>query len=915
MSIDTSPSALLGRAGELERLAELVGGARNRRGAALVVRGEPGIGKTALLDEATRAAAGVRVVRADGFEAESAMPYAALQRLGTPFAALIRDLPGPQASALRIAAGLDAGPPPDRYLVGLGMLSLLAAAAEREPVVCVVDDAHLLDPESLEVLAFVARRLEAESVALLLGMRPEPRADVAAAGVPVLDLAGLDAPTAVALLNRSAADPVDPYLATRFAEETGGNPLALIDLALEFSAQQLTDHSLAVGPVPIGLRLESVYLRAVDALPTETRRWLDIAAAESTGDPTLIDGAARVLGVTVDAPGPAERAGLATVRDRVRFRHPLVRAAVYNAIPAGERRAVHAALGGVADAAGRHDLAVWHAAEATVGIDGEVADRLEAVADAAGGRGGTASRARLLARAAELSPAGPVRSGRLLAAAEAAASAGAAQLARELLDRLEGDALDPVSAGRVAQLRALIAIFVADRERILTGPSTMLRAAELFHGIVPALEQRALVWAFDLTLTVEWAIEGVTLPELGQRLAAGVDVAGGPLSIALRGLSAHILLPYEQAVPVMRDALDMLFELDEEALLEIGTFGVALSMALWDEQACVRLLERIAGAARSRGRLRDLDTVLWLLGLIELVRGDPAASGRYIDDVRELRHAIGYDAEQVVNGSYLAWAGAPVPQVEAIAEAVLGTGFAGAWTIAMMGLSVRAIADGHYRDAFERLRPMIERPFLQVTYQQMPEYIEAGVRSGRADDVRASHARLAEFAAHSGTPWIRGLAARGSALLAADEEAEALYVESIGHLAESTVIGELGRAHLLYGEWLRRMKRRREARQELRAALDIFERVAAPAFAARARRELEATGERVAPRQPGGAADDGLTPQEETVARLAAAGRTNAEIGAELFISANTVDYHLRKVFRKLGITSRRQLAEHTSEG
>jgi DNA-binding CsgD family transcriptional regulator len=879
-----------------------------------MIRGEAGIGKTALLDAAARELSGIHVVRADGFEAESAMPYATLQRLGAPVAEFVPTLPPRQASALRIAAGLDDGPPPDRFLVGLGMLSLLAAASEREPIVCVVDDAHLVDPESLEVLAFVARRLEAESVLVVLSARPDPRVEVAAAGVPVLELGGLDTVEAAQLLNRAADEAVDPLLAAQIAADTGGNPLALIDLSREFTARQLANSWAAPHPTPVGPRLESHYLEQVTRLGDDSQMWLLVAAAESTGDRGLIGGAADRLGLAADAAADAERANLASVHDAVSFRHPLVRSAVYNGMPESDRRRVHEALRSEAEARGRQDLAVWHAAAATVGPDARVADALERAADSAGERGGSASRARLLTRAAELSPTAAVRGGRLLAAAEAAASAGAAQLAGELVDRIEDETLDAVGAGRVAQLRALIALFVADRDRILTGPSTMLQAAELFQGVVPALEQRALIWAFDLTLTVEWAIEGVTLPELGGRLAAGVDAAEGPLSTALRGLSAHILLPYSDAVPVMREALDMLFELDEEELLEIGTFGVALSMALWDERACVRLLERMAGAARSRGRLRDLDTVLWLLGLIELVRGDPAASGRYIDDVRELRHAIGYDAEQVVNGSYLAWAGAPVSQVEAIAEAVLATGFAGAWTIAMMGLSVRGIADGHYRDAFERLRPMIERPFLQVTYQQLPEYVEAGVRSGKADLVRASHVRLEEFAAHSGTPWIRGLAARGAALLASDEDAEALYAASIGHLAQSTVIGELGRAHLLYGEWLRRMKRRREARVELRSALEIFERVQAPAFAARARRELEATGEHVLAHTPGESAVDALTPQEDTVARLAAAGRTNAEIGAELFISANTVDYHLRKVFRKLGITSRRQLAEHISE-
>ncbi|GAA1963512.1 AAA family ATPase [Agromyces allii] len=912
VSIDTPPSALLGRAGERERLADLVGSARNGRGAALLIRGEPGIGKTALLDEAVREVAGVRVVRADGFEAEQAMPYAALQRLGAPFTELVGVLPPRQAAALRIAAGVDDGPPPDRYLVGLGMLSLLAAAAERHPLVYVIDDAHLVDPESLEVLAFVGRRLEAESVALLLGARPDARVDVAAAGVAVLELGGLDGPTSVQLLNRSAVEPVDPFLATRFAEETGGNPLALIDLAREFTAQQLTDSSLALGPVPIGLRLESTYLRAVDALPADTRRWLGVAAAESTGRPAIIDEAAHRLGVATDAAGAAERAGLASVRERVRFRHPLVRAAVYNAMPVGERREVHAVLREVADEQGRPDLAVWHAAAATSGVDDAVADRMERAADAAGGRGGTASRARLLAGAADLTTPGPARDARLIAAAEAAAAAGAAQLALELLDRIDAGAADPVTEGRLLMLRAMLALFVADPDGVRGGPATLLHAAELFHGRAPDLEQRALVRAFEVELTAEWAVTDATLPELGRRLAAGVDVADGPRSVALRGIAAHILLPYDQAVPPMRAAVEMLRRADDAQLLDLGYFGVALTMGLWDERTCIELLERTASVAREAGNLRVLDTTLWLLGEVELVRGDAAAAGRHIDGVRELRRAIGYDAEQVVNASYLAWAGAPTEVVEQLAVGILASGFVGAHTIAMSGLCTRDLADGRYAAAYERLLPMVARDFLQVTYQQLPDLVEAGVRSGHGGDppVRSAAARLAEFAEVSGTPWIRGVSARAAALLASDDDAEPLYREAIEHYVEAGAAAELGRAHLVYGEWLRRLKRRRDARDQLRLALESFERAGAPAFAARARRELEATGEHVVAHAPGEAAVDTLTPQEATVARLASSGRTNAEIGAELFISANTVDYHLRKVFRKLGITSRRQLAE-----
>jgi DNA-binding CsgD family transcriptional regulator len=873
------------------------------------VRGEPGIGKTTLLDEVAREPRGIRVLRADGYEAEASIPWAALQRLGTPLAAYVDAIPARQATALRIAAGIDDGEPPDRYLVGLGMLSLFAAAGETEPIACIVDDAHLLDAESLEVLSFVARRLEAESVALLLGSRPDARADLATTGVPVLELVGLDPLVAVQLLNRSAPVAVDPLLATRIAAETGGNPLALIDLAREYDADQLTGSSMAPTPVPVGVRLEAHYLRQVEAMPPYTQLWLLVAAAESTGDALLIGAAAERLGLPPDAAVRAEHARLVSVRRTVAFRHPLVRAAVYNGMPASDRRRAHEALGAVADERGRSDLAVWHAAAATMGIDDGLAARMEQLADSAGGRGGTASRAALLTRAAELTSEGPVRDGRILAAAETASAAGAAGLALELLGRLDIDGLEPIPLGRMLTLRATLALFVADADGITTGTSTMLRVAELFHGRAPELEQRALLRAFEAELTAEWAVARSTLPELGRRLEAGAGVAEGWRSLMLRALGAHVLQPYDQAVPVMREAVDVLRGMDDVQLLDVGSVGVALTMALWDERVCIELLERTLGAARDAGNLRVVDISLWLLGLVELVRGDPAASGRYIEQVRELRRAMGYDAEQVVNASYLAWAGAPIDLVEQIAQGVLATGFLGAWTIAMTGLGIREIADGHYRDAFERFQPMVERNFLQVTYQQLPDFVEAAVRAGKPGVVHDALNRLATFAEVSSTPWIRGVSSRSAALLADDEAAEPLYLAAIGHLARSTARGDLGRAHLVYGEWLRRRKRRREAREQLRLALAIFTRVGAPAFAARARRELEATGEHAAHHAPGDA-DGGLTPQEETIARMAAAGQTNAEIGATLFISTNTVDYHLRKVFRKLEVTSRRQLAE-----
>ncbi len=904
-----SAPSLLGRARDLQLIQGMITGARNGASGALIVRGEPGIGKTALLRSISDSTARATVLRATGFQAESALPYAGLQRLGVSLQSLLGEIPDRQRQALEVAVGVIDGPPPDRYLVGLGALSLLSAAGRTEPVVCVIDDAHQLDRESLEILAFVARRLQAESVVLLFSAREDDAFDLITAGVPNHRLTGLDSLSAVQLLREATDGAFDPYLATQIAEQTGGNPLALIDLAHDFSVQQLTDASLAEEPFPIGRRLELHYVRELRSHSSSVQQWLLLAAAEPTGSTDLIEGAARRLGLGDDTSAFAERSEFIKVdRRAVRFRHPLVRSAVYGAFPAADRRRVHHALAQAAAERGLWDEEAQHAAAAVTGMNDQVADRLEAAADRAGRRGGLNSRANLLARAAELTPDDTVRSGRLIAAAESAAAAGAAQLAISLLDGLDEDTLDGVSRGRAVSLRAMLALFVGDPSGVVRSSADLLSAADAFHGFSPELEQRTLIRSFEFALTTEWMMEDVSLPELGRRLHQGADVQEGPLAVVLRALSAHILLPYGQAVPLMRAAVDMLEGADDEALLELGVFGIALTMGLWDERGSAELLERIARIARDRGSLRVLDATLWVLSIVELVRGDPIASGRYIEQVRELRRAIGYAAEQVVNASYLAWVGAPRLQIEMIAEATIGTGFGGAWTTAMMGLSVRDIAEGHYLDAFHRLKPMVDRPFLQVTYQQWPDYVEAAVRGGHSDAGAAAASQLRHHADVSQTAWIRGLADRAEALLATDAEAEPLFVSAIRWLQQSTAVGDLGRAHLLYGEWLRRMKRRRDAREELRAALMIFERVGAQAFAARARSELEATGEHSPRTHVSGIAS--LTPREATIAGMAAAGSTNHEISSTLFISDYTVDYHLRKVFRKLGVSSRRQLAD-----
>lgn len=907
-----SPS-FVGRAEELEALKSLLTRARNAAGGALVIRGEPGIGKTALLEAATSDLGGMTLIRVDGFEAELTMPYAGLQRVGVALADHLQALPDRQRQALLVAWGSADGPPPDRFLVGMGMLGLFAAAGSQRPVVCVIDDTHWLDSESRDVVAFVARRLQAESTALLLSTRDTEESRTHLAGIPALELGGLDPQSAIRLLTSAARDSVDPYAAARIAEVTGGHPLALLDLTRDLSARQLTQLSLSPAPAPIGNQLEAHYLQRTQQLPANVRCWLSLAAAEPSAHYLLIAHAAEALNLSAESRYEAERSGLVSVGDHVVFRHPLVRSAVYGAMSGAERRRIHSALSSAAADCDLADLEAWHAAAATEGTDGIVATRLAVAADRAGQRGGLVSRARLMTRAAELTPVGSDRDDRLLAAARAAVDAGAAQLALDLLERLDADRLDPVRRARFIMIRTEVGLFTADSALIMRGPADLIAAADLFHGREPEAEQVALVRAYELMLVAEVLMQGTSADQLGRRIRAGADVMGGPRSAVMHGIAAHLLDPYAEAVPAIRTALDTLETMDDDTVTGFGFIGVPLATALFDRKAGSDHLHRLADIARDAGALRSLDMVLWVWALFELDHGNPRMCGEYVRQVRDLRVAIGYDAEHVVNVAHLAWTGAPREDLVFITDAVRQMGFGGVYTSATTAIAIRDIAEGRYLQAYQTLLAFVDASLFQVAYIRYADFVEAAVRSGNYADAGRIADRIAEMAAATGSRPLRGLDHRCRGLLSDDDAADHHYRRAIELLGEADALADLGRAHLLYGEWLRRGKRRREAREQLRSAVAIFDRIDAPAFAERARGELAATGERTTERRVVAGVE--MSPQEAAVARMAAEGHTNAEIGATLFISTNTVDYHLRKVFTKLGVSSRRQLSERfTSE-
>ena len=910
MQLRERAAELIGRRAECEVLNGLVDEVRGGASRSLVVSGEPGVGKTALLEYVVDRATGFRVSRAAGVQSEMELAFAGLHQLLAPMLDGLERLPVPQRDALRTAFGVSPGTAPDPFFVGLAVLSLLSEAAEEQPLLCLVDDEQWLDRASAQVLAFVARRLEAESVGLVFAAR-SPSADIA--GLPQLMVEGLREDDARTLLDSVLTGPLDAVVRDRIVTETRGNPLALLELPRGVTPADLAGGFGLPGGVPLSGRIEESFGRRLAALPAETRRLLQLAAADPVGEPLLVWRAAAGLGIGTEAAISAVEAGLIEFDGRVRFRHPLVRSAAYRSASVHERQEAHGVLAEATDPEVDPDRRAWHRAHAAAGPDEDVAEELERSADRAQARGGLAAAAAFVERAAMLTPDPARRTRRLLAAARAKRDAGALDAALGLLVAVAAAPQDALLTAEAELLRGQIAF---DQRRISDAARLLLNAAKRLEPLNAELAREAHLEALAAT---SWASEldnpqGVVEAAEAARAAPPGPDPPRPVDLLLDGFALRMTEGYAAAAPSLTRGLAQILSLDvttDEAgrwlWLTGGRAAAVGALELGDFDSWRALATRQVQFARETGALAQLQLALNFLALTHVVFGELKTAAQVFEEDRLIAEASGnppFPYNQMLLAAWRGQEGEASELIEATLQAPAGAGMGA--VVAMCARSVlnnglgrhEAARDAAWR-AFE-LDPMAGGTLL------VPELVEAASRTGDRTLIEAALEWLSERTRVTPSDWWLGMQARARAFLSEGEIAENLHRESIERLGRTLARVELARAHLLYGEWLRRENRRVDAREQLREAHDMLEAMGVEAFAERARRELLATGATARKRTAETLGD--LTAQEAQIARLARDGLSNPEIGARLFISPLTVKYHLRKVFIKLGISSRSQL-------
>jgi DNA-binding CsgD family transcriptional regulator len=904
---------IYGRDLERSRIGELLDGARASRSAVLILVGEAGVGKSALLEDAREQAAGMRVLAGRGVESEAHLPFAALHQVVRPVLDLVDNLPQPQAAALRGALGLAEGGGEDRFLISLATLSLLAEAAEESPLLCLVDDAHWLDEASADALVFAARRLEAEGIVMLFAAREGENLRFEAPGLPELRLRGLDSVAAGTVVDQVAGLALSPEVRRRLVAETEGNPLALLELSSSLSEAQLSGAEPVLAPIPVSARVERAFLERVRRMPEDTQTLLLVAAADDTGELATVLQAGARLGAGPDALDAAERDGLARVRElRLELRHPLVRSAVYQGAPLSKRQAVHRALASVLEGEAEADRRAWHRAAACVEPDPSVVEELEQAAERARRRSGFAAASLAFERAAALTPDDHQRVRQLTAAAENAWLAGRLDRARTLLERARPLAAEPIEQADINRWRGLTEL---NRGMPADGYEILVRAAA---EVAPVDGERALGLLNLASAGAAYAGDDkaqVAVAELARGLAVEETPYSRMVAALLVGIGSHAKGDFDAAVPKLRLALELADELVGTGVAQRAPLALLFTgraaLYLGDDRRAYRAHSEAAARAREAGALGALTQILPILTITEVWTGHWDSGSATANESLRLGRELGQDhlvAQALALLALIAALRGDEEECRTLAaeghELATARGLGVVAEIAQWALVLLELGLGRPEEAVRRER---EISHTLAIYWSVLDRVEAAVRAGEPGGARPWLASFERWVDSNEAGWGRAVLLHCRALLCEEaSEAEDLFLSALEAHGRAARPFERARAELAFGEFLRRSRRRVEAREHLRAALDTFERLGAMLWAERARVELRASGQTARKREPSTRGD--LTAQELQIARFVAQGLSNREVAAQLFLSPRTIDFHLRNVFRKLGLSSRTQL-------
>lgn len=893
----------------LDRLLEAV---RDGESRALLLRGQPGVGKTALLEYLVARVPDWRIAQAAGVQSEMELPYAGLHQLCGSFLDGLNCLPGPQAAALRTVFGMSAGGPPDGLLVGLATLGLLAqAAAEDRPLLCVVDDTQWLDQSSVQTLAIVARRLRAESVALLFAAR-EPLEHSALAGIAELVVPGLPDDAARGLLVSALPERLDAQVIDRIVAEARGNPLALLHLPRGRTPSQLAGGFGAPDTAMLPARIEESFQRQLAPLGTDARQLLVIAAADPVGDPLLSWQAAARLGIDVAAVSPAQPSELVEFGTRVRFGHPLVRSAIYHSATAEQRRAAHQALADSTDPQTEPDRRAWHHAAATGGPNEAVAEELVRCAGRAAARGGVAAAAAFLERAATLTLDPPRRIERMLAAAQNKYQAGAYQAALELVAAAESK---PFQQAQIVRARLLRAQIASASNRGSDAPPLLLSAAQQFESLDARLARDTYLDALAAALFAgRLASSGGAVHDVAAavRDAPPAPPPRSPSDLILDGFITLIGEGIAAAAPLLKRGVSgyrstHISGPEELRWLTMACFAAVLT---WDYESWEALSARQVELSRNVGAFMPLPVALSTRAGAHLFAGEIGRAASLAAEVSSAAEAMQASIPPYAAATVAVFQGHDTEAFELIetgTKDVHDRGEGAGLTFLQWATAVLCNSLGRYGEALAAAQlANDDAPEQWFSIWGSVELIEAATRTGQAERASGAMQRLSDSAQASRTAWGLGIEARSQALLSDGETAEDLYRDAIEHLSGTRLLVELGRAHLLYGEWLRRQSRRLDARTQLRTAHEVFTTTGIDGFASRTAKELHATGETARKRQVGTAS--ALTAQQAQIAQLVREGLSNPEIAARLYLSPRTIEWHLSKVYAKLHITSRHEL-------